>query len=96
MSDNRELMKDFEQGWHSFNTYQLNIYPIPETLASPGDFFSEKTQSDSYLHGAFIQVGKDRKYMGKKRGKTCNMKIYVRKRNVRDRDRKGKVYRFRF
>lgn len=95
MSDNGELMRDFEQGCHSFNTYQLNIYPVPEILPRPGDFFSEKTQSDSCPHRAFIQVGKYRKYV-KERGKTCNMKSYMRKRNVRDRDRKGKVYRFQF
>lgn len=78
MSDNGKLMKDFEQGWHSFNTYQLNIYPVHETFISSGDFFSAKKKKDSCPHGACFQVGKDRKYM-KERGKTCDMKLYEQK-----------------
>lgn len=94
MSDNGELVKDFEQGWHCFSTYQLNTDPGPETFISPGDFFSGKKKAFC-PHGAFIQVGKDRKYM-KERGKTCEMKSYMSKRNARGRARKGRRCRFQF
>lgn len=53
MSDNGELVKDFEQGWHCFSTYQLNTDPVPETFVSPGDFFSGKKKLSALMELLF-------------------------------------------